>query len=168
MPTTLNYCTEAEMKRRFSTYGITAYADHDEDGVSDTDVTDDSIIRATEEINLYAMQQYSEVGLASSRLIKRWCTDLAVFFHCELRGNPVPESLQREYDRIMAELERVRAGILQIPGLAKRGDLRPSFSNLTVDRRYPRSIIRNVRVTSSEIPSVVRQNNVVDPPTVNQ
>jgi phage gp36-like protein len=162
VPVATVYCTLDDMERKFSSSGVVEFADHDDDGTADTGVVDDAIQQATEEINLYAMQHYSAAGLASSSLINRWCTVLAVAFLCLNRGNPIPVAIQAEYERIMLNLERVRTGEMRLPGVAYRDDTRPTISNLEVDRRYRHNPIRVNGNSSTDAPSVVRRNMVED------
>lgn len=157
------YCTEADMQRLFSIAGVTSFADHDQDGVSDTLVVSDCIDQATEEINLYAWQ-YSAAGLATSTLVNRWCTVLAVYFLCQRRGNPPPDSIAEEFARIMLHLERIRTGDMKIPGVATKGIYSPRFSNLVPDRRFPYSNIRVQRESSDGIPTTLTQKVAGDIP----
>lgn len=156
MPTTL-YCDEADMNRLFSSYGVTAFADHDESGSSDSGVTDDCIIQASQEIDLYCRQQYAAAVLATSDLINRWATVMSVYFLCMRRGNPIPKSIEAEFERIMDLLTKVSTGELVLD-LATDGDRRPSFSNLKVDRRYRDARIRVRRSVSTDAPSVYQQD----------
>jgi phage gp36-like protein len=160
------YCDLDDMQRLFSSYGVTAFADHDGDGQDDSEVTNDCINQATEEINLYCQQWYEPDDLATSTLVNRWCTVLATFFLCERRGNPVPDSLANEFNRIAAKLEQILAGTLKLPGLAMRDDMRPSMSNLTVDRRYRQSRIRVTEQNSTDAPTRLTQDVTTDVPTV--
>ena len=151
------YCSVADVQRLFSSAGVTDYADHDDDGVADTDVVEDCINQATEEIDAYARQRYEQAKLSTSTLINRWCTVLAVYFLCMRRGNTVPQSIASETERILDPdsglLVRLSRGRYQLPGVPLREDLRPSWSNLTIDRRYPRSKTRVVRTNSSDSPT---------------
>lgn len=152
-------CSLADLQRLFSSTGVTSFADHDQNGSDDSGVTDDCINQATEEISLYTQKFYALADLVSSTLINRWATTLGVVFLCQRRGNPVPESLQSEFERIMQKLEQIAAGTLQVPGIAMRANLLPSFDNLTVDQRYPRSTIRVTQANSSEnMPSTLSQD----------
>jgi phage gp36-like protein len=143
------YCTQGEMERFFSAQGVTAFSDHDESGANDTGVVDDCIERATTEITDLAHNWYDQTGLLLSPTVKRWAVVVATFYLCELRGNPVPESIANDYMRIMGPggfLERLAEGKYKLAGVPMRAALVPTFSNLTVDRRYQRS---NVRVTNN-------------------
>lgn len=156
------YCTLADMQRLFSTQGVTAFADHDGDGEADSlngsTVTGDCIDQATEEINFYLLRWYSAAQLATSTLVNRWCTVLAVYFLCQRRGNPDPEIFQAEFERIMAKLELVKPGGFTIPGLPFKSDLRPSFSNMEVDRRFPANRVRVQTANSDNISTTLAQN----------
>lgn len=159
MPLT-TYCTEVQMRRYFSTDGITAFADHDQDGTADDDVITDCIEQATDEINAYAMQRYSAAALSASTLIIRWAVVLATKFLCERRGNSAPASLQSEFERIMLKLQQIPTGIFKLPGVATRSDFRPGFSNLTIDRRYQFSKVRVVHTASDQIPTALPQKTL--------
>lgn len=153
------YTTQAKIERLFSSLGVRYYSDHDETGVTDTDVVTDCISQSDGEIDLYCRGRYSEAGLSGSTLIERWSTILATCYLCERRGNPVPDSLAKEADRIYERLEKIQTGAMQLPGVAFGQDLRPAFSNLTVDRRYRYSKIRVTTPNSSnQTPKMVRHD----------
>ncbi len=155
------YCTIAELQRFLSANAVTDFADHDDDGSADTDVVEDAINQATEEIDLYLRQQYTQANLSTSTLVTRWCCVMSAKFLAERRGNPPPDSVQLEYDRIantadglitqIADLKR------QLPGIARRSEA-PTWSNLEIDRRYARRTARVVRQTSSTSASVKQQH----------
>ena len=149
----------------FSQQGIDAFGDHDGDGVADDGVTTDCIDQATEMLNLYC-QQYSVTGLAASKLVNRWCTVLAVFYLCERRGNQPPDSLQAEYERIIATLEAIHQGRIRLR-VAMNVNTSPSFSNMTIDRRWPFSRVRVVPQSSDGIATVLTQKRADEIPTPN-
>ena len=68
---TTTYCTVAELQRYLSTNAVTDFADHDDDGSADTDVVEDCINQATEEIDLYCRELHTQAQLATSELIPR-------------------------------------------------------------------------------------------------
>ena len=145
------FCVEADINRLLSSAGVTDYADHDEDGTADTGVVDDCIEQASEEISAVANRFYADAQLATSSLVTRWCATMAAYYLCMRRGNPIPESMASEYERV-ADLDtgllgRVGRGAYQLPGLAMQSGVVPSFSNLTVDRRYRR---HRIRVTNTQ------------------
>lgn len=154
------YCTQSDIERLLSAAGALSFADHDENGTAETGVFGDCIDQASGEIELFTNGWYDATGLASSTLVTRWATVMASVFLCQRRGNPVPESLQMEFERISAMLERVRTGELRIPGVAFSADMRPAFSNLTIDRRFNNQRARVVRQSSSG--GAIRQNTAED------
>ena len=160
------YCTESEVERFLSANAVTDFADNDQDGSKDVGVVDDCINQATEEIDLYARQRYTPALLVTSTLINRWAVVIAARFLCQRRGNPVPDSLESEWLRIADPtdgiLVMIAKGKRQLPGIALRADLRPTFSNLVIDRRYQRSTVRVTTTNSSDAPSDQSQDRKVE------
>lgn len=154
------YCTEAEIVRFLSSNAVTDFADNDADGTADTGVVDDCINQATQEIDLYATQRYDQTGLATSTIINRWAVVMASMFLCHRRGNVVPDSIATEWERIQERLQQIAQGTLQLPGVSLRADLRPSFSNLDVDRRRRRSTIRVTPTNSTDAPTALTQDRI--------
>lgn len=158
MAVAVPYCTEAQMNRRFSASGVNQYSDHNYDGNNDTDVVNDAIDAATEEINMYCLPRtYTAALLATSAMIERWCVDLAVCYLCENRGNPPPDSIMASCERIREKLEKVLRGQLDIPGLAFSKPIHLNMYNLEVDRRYRNASIRTEQETS--VPNNVSAKN---------
>lgn len=158
------YCTQAELERLLSANGVLDYADHDDDGSAEAGVVDDTINQATVEIDLYAGQRYSAAALAGSTLVSRWCTIMAAYFLSYRRGNPPPDSIADEFERIANPetglLAKVAAGKLQLSGVPLRADLRPTMSNVTVDRRHLRSTIRVTAQNSSDADTAKTQDKM--------
>lgn len=156
------FCTEVEMKRLFSTAGVDSFADNDNNGSADTGVTDDCINQATSEIADYGTQWYTTTGLASSTTINRWAVVMACFFLCLRRGNDPPDSLKYEFERITNPndgfLIRLQKGQYKLNGVPMRGDLRPSMSNLQIDRGFAHAKPRVVPTVSSDSPTTLRRN----------
>ncbi len=167
---TTTYCTLAELDRYLSANAVIDFADHDGDAAADTDVVEDCVNQATEEIDLYLRQRYTPAALATSTLVNRWCVVLSARFLCHRRGNPVPDSIERDYERIADPgeglLVQVSEGRRQLPGIALREDLRPTWSNLQVDRRYRHSKIRVTKANSSDAPTKLTQDTTLDVPSV--
>lgn len=152
------YCTQNDLEKKFSQVGVEAFSDHEE---TTGDVVADSIEQASGEIDLYCRGRYSVATLSASALITRWCTVLACCMLCECRGNPVPESLAKEAERIYKLLQMILDGKMNLENTQ-----RPGFSNLTIDRRYRRSQQRRIPTTSSNDNAPVRHNAdefIVDP-----
>ena len=158
------YCTKAEIERFLSVQGVVNMADHDEDGIVEAGVIDDAIAEAKGEIDLFCRGRYSEAGLASSTLVNNWAVTIAASALCELRGNTVPDSLNRRVTRIIETLlPKIQTGELNLPGLAFANDSRPAMSNLTVDRRYARSKVRVTQINSTNQTRKVATNYADEP-----
>lgn len=160
----VTYCTITELRRYLSAQGVTDFADHDGDGAADSQVVADAINTATSTINDYVGQRYELSNISdssASTTIKHWCRVLATYYLTQTRGNPVPDSFLNEWDRIANPkdglLVLVRDGRYLISEIKAR-DQRPSFSNLTVDRRLPHSTIRVTRENSSDSPTELTQD----------
>lgn len=158
--------TEAEVERLMSVEMKVDFADHDEDGLADTGIVDDCINEASEEIELALNRRYASADLQSSNLIGRWATMLAATLLCRRRGNMPPESWDEEVQRIRERLEDVASGKKNLPGVSLRADLRPTFSNLRVDRRYRHSKVRVTQTNSSDAPSALDQDTSIEPPAL--
>lgn len=156
---TISLCDQADMERLFSAYGITGFADHDEDGTNDADVVEDCIIQASGEIGMYLGQQYDTDSLASNTLVNRWAALAATYFLTMRRGNPPPVSLDTEFKRLLDPetglIPRIGKGAIKLDGVALKGNRTLSFSNVRIDRRYPQSKVRVLQNISSQQPSVL-------------
>lgn len=165
----MNYCTAADVQRYLSTTGADLWADSELQGQPNPDVYDDVIEQASAEIDLYAQQRYSAASLATSSIISRWCTTIACYFLTIRRGNPPPESLAGEFLRLTDPdtgiLARIAKGLVQLPGLALRADLRPRMSNIKIDRRYVQSKQRVEKETSTDAETKLRQNLMEEVPS---
>ena len=155
------YCTTAELGRYMSAAGVIDWADHTESGTSDTDVVEDQINEATMVIDLYLRERYTAVVMAAHTLVNRWCVRLAAYYLCTLRANPPPDTVAVEFDRIAGDdgyLVRLKAGNMSLPDAAQSDDLRPTFSNTIIDRRYAHSKVRVTRSNSSDAPTKLTQD----------
>lgn len=161
------FCTTAELDRLLSSAGVISFADHDASGASDTDVVEDCINQATAEISDRANAFYSATALSGSRTINRWCVVMSAYFLCMRRGNPIPESIQYEFDRInnMRDglLVKLSEGIYLLAGVARKGDYGPSMSNIEISRSYPfrkQRVQPNSRPIDSTTTSQDRASNI--------
>lgn len=147
------YCTADDLNRYLSSAGIDSYIDHDNDGLGDEAIVDDCIEQASVEIDAYAFRKYAEANLAGDRLLKRWAVVMACRFLCLRRGNSPPESLEIEFQRITDPdrgfLPLLAAGKYKLPGVPLKPGNTPTFSNLTVDRRYRREKVRVTMANSN-------------------
>jgi phage gp36-like protein len=146
---TWTYCTAEDVENFFGATGVAAFASHDLRGSEAT--VDDCIAQATDEINLYVLRRYDEAGVKTSRMLRQWCVVMATVYLCERRGNPVPESLVAEYQRIAEKLPLIMRDEMRIPGVPLKGLNVPMFSNMHIDRRYVRRQQR-VAINSTNMP----------------
>ncbi|TWU22457.1 hypothetical protein Pla52o_35130 [Novipirellula galeiformis] len=151
------YCTADDLNRYLSADGVTAFSDHDDDGFGDSGIVDDCIGRASREIDASALRRYEESRLVGNATLNDWAVVMACRSLCLRRGNMPPESLEMEFHRIVDPdtgfLARLASGRYKLPGLPQKPGNEPTFSNLTVDRRYRNERIRVVRQSSSPEPS---------------
>lgn len=150
-------CSLAELRRFMSPIYADAASDNDQDLVADTDVQEDAINWATYEIQNYATM-YSNASLASNSLVTRWGVVLSACNLAQTRGNGIPAPWAAERDRIYALLERLMTGEFKLKGVALSEDFRPTMSNLTIDRRYRRSVVRVTTPNSSDPPTKLTQD----------
>jgi phage gp36-like protein len=153
--------TRARVERLVSAAAVDAFTDHAE---VDDDVVDDCIEQASGEMLMFLHDRYEESALEATALVNHWCSVWTARLLFIRRGNPVPESLQAEYERVVAYLEKISAGTMNIAGLTLRGDSRPTWSNLRVDRRYPQSKVRVSRNNSSDAPTTLSQDTLQELP----
>lgn len=144
------YCLPEDIENFLGSSGASAFGAHDLRGW-ETNATE-CIEQATDEINLHVHRRYSDEGLQASRMLKRWCVVLASCYFCERRGNPIPDSILADAQRIMELLKGVQTGSILLPGVPYRSPSIPAHSNIVIDRRYPRSQQRVVTQNSPNVP----------------
>lgn len=150
--TAVELTDSAAMQRLFSAAGVEAFSDHESTGEIDDEVVQDAIWDASEEILGAVFNRYDPEQVQRSRQVRTWANFLACYYLCLRRGNDYPASWTPEIERIRTELELIRHG-KGLRGIPLRADLRPTWSNLQVDRRWPRSKVRVVRQTGPNVPS---------------
>lgn len=144
-PTTL-YCTLQQIERRASAEAVELRTDDDAGAINAC------IVEATIEVNGYCERGYSIVALAASNWASQRCLDIAMWFLCSRRLEPVPTTVQQRYDRALKELDEVSKGTRQISDAPQRKAGIPRLSNQTV-KRYPHPHIVTTRHNSTGKPS---------------
>lgn len=124
-PTTV-YCTSADVQQRASVDGVALRLD--DSGA----VIDACIEEATVEVNNYCLTFYDVGGLANSDWVRMKTIRLAIFYLCLRRMNKPPASVERARDDILADLEKVRAGRLDISDTYKSHSSAPQLINQRV------------------------------------
>lgn len=163
---TIAYCTVPDVKRFMSQiFGVDS-ADHNDDGLADTDVIEDAIDAGTEEINISIGKLYAPADIANSKLANRWCVLLSSCALSMNRGNEIPAVWERERERVNELMHRIGNGELPLPGIDTKYDPRPSMSNVRVDRRHSQSTIRVTPNNSTDAPTELTQDKVHSAPTV--
>lgn len=159
-----NYCTAEDLELYLSAVGVTAFADHEEFPSTESTVIAECIERATEEINSVLRTRYDIVALAGNALLKHWSTVMACRYLCLRRGNMPPESLEFEYreivDRETGKLVDAARGKLNLLSSFRPQDNVPSFSNLTVDRRYIDEKVRVRTRSSNNLATKLEQDRI--------
>src|SRR5581483_10328272 len=129
--------------------------------INPTRVTN-AITRATSDINDYAGQQYSATSMAAHPTINSWCAWLACYYLSRSRGNPPPEEYAIEKDEIHRKLQLIANQQYKLNDCALRADMRPTMSNLTVDRRFRQTKVRVLKSISTSQPTTLQQNTEND------
>lgn len=154
--------TKDQMERYLSLCGIIMFSDHERTGVEIDAVIDDCIRRASGELIGYIYPTYSVENIALSETVGEWATAISCFYLCKRRGNTPPESLYEDYDRIMGKPDGLvwdlRRGRFILPEIPKQDYGTPTFSNLTVDRRFRREKVRVTTANSSKVPTEIEQD----------
>lgn len=142
---TTAYCSITDVQNRLSAEGVTLRTD-DSPPTSYGEV----ITEASTEIDEYCLHRYTAANLAVSDWVRFRASVIAAVLLCERRGNPVPRSLEKRYDKLMERLEKVREGTLNIPDLAMRKEEVPVLSNVRIRLDpFPRTVVENNRSTGT-------------------
>lgn len=141
------YATEADVQAFASTDGESLrLTDQGEVSPTVTELaylTTNGLSYATARINLYCLGKYDSSELAKSWLVNEWCVIITCRWLCQRRFNPVPESLQKQYEETIKLLEQVQAGVYQLTDIGQRNASGPTWSNVIVRPEYE---MRKVRV----------------------
>lgn len=132
--------SQVEIERIWSEEAALDRADDDNDGQAETDVWSDIITEATDECGFYLEMWYDPADYVNNAWCRRAASVCGAFFLSQRRG--MEAQYVSRYERIIAKLEAIAAGRLQIPRLPQRADLTPSMSNYSVSNQYAVSKIR--------------------------
>lgn len=164
---TAQYTTTEELERLLSAIGVNAFSDNDHDSETNDDVVDEVITQASAEVASYIARQYEIGTLGNDVQVREWTTIVAAYKLCFRRGNMPPESLAYRYEQLMDQDKGILAliadrhrwkGRLLTATRRKDKAMHPTFSNLTVDRRYPYERIRVTTQNSNEEPTKLEQD----------
>lgn len=146
------FATTSHLNRYLSQYGILAWADHDQDGVSDDNVLGDCQTYGFTFLTGRLSHKYSVATMAQAPMLIEIEAIITLRELCLRRGNAPPASLEMRYQEITREgglLDEIVKGRMYL--VDENGNpLRPlvsgspSHSNLMVDRGFSEKRIRVV------------------------
>lgn len=151
--------SDAQLERYLSVFGVTSFADHDDDGVADTSVVDDCKTFGTSFIVGWLSQRYTYANLVNSQMLPEITAIVVLRELCLRRGNAPPASLELRYQELVREggdLDRIASGKLPLVDsngnrIAQRNGGAPSHANITVDRRFAEKKLRVITGSSNLI-----------------
>lgn len=151
MPETLayTYTTQCEIDRIMSIPSREDYSEDDEDSLTTlpSEVVNDAIVQATDEINVYCLRYYTESSLANNSYVRRIATWIACHLLTQRKGEQA--RYEGQYNKAIEWLTKVHDGAMQIPRIAQRSDLVPCHSNYVIDERFSKAKIRVQQETST-------------------
>ncbi len=152
------YCTANDIANRLSAAGVAARVDD-----SPPDVLGDVLDEASREVDEHCQPRYGS-NLASSNIVKHWCATIAATMLCERRGNPVPNSLARRYQKTMESMEAVLLHGRLIPDIAERKAGVPTMSNVHTQLvPSPRTVVEaGVRRSTGKAEGYTRNTDNID------
>lgn len=138
------------------------FLDEDNDGLPDTDIVNDVIYEATDEVNLYAEEHYQPSALANNLWVRRCASYLGVYHASRRRADP--GKYAKKYEYYIDLLQKILDGKMEIPRLPKRYDDTPALSNFKITDIVPVGKIRvQPEISSGGIGS--RQHLMPDNPS---
>jgi hypothetical protein len=139
-----DYTTADRLAKRVSQLGVDLRADHDPD-----DATAEAIGSASADVVFFCWR-YDPDALSQSDWAAKVATDLAVYYLCALRLNPVPKTVELMYERAYEQLTKVQDGKAVVPDApAGRGGAPTVTNQRVVLDRYPN--IRTERPRSTGV-----------------
>ena len=146
----LAWCTQADVEDVLSQEGVVWASDDDRDGIMTEANVTNAIARARIHIMQYIGTKYASDAIAVTEWGQWVGAKRAVYELMTRRNEGVPASLQMWWEELLAFLERVAAGTMQIPdaeALQNFGGI--AVSNVTHDMRPQIKQIRKVGPTST-------------------
>lgn len=150
------YATLTEARHVLSSSGVDLRLDDGDDGSDAIEETDQEIEQATHYL-------YTAASLATSRWVKQKAKNILAYLLCTRRGNPAPAGIAERYVRALEQLERVRLGVLNIPGAVMSKAAVPTMSNMRPTMRpFPRSVVERQRSTGKAEGYQQKNNDPLD------
>ena len=149
------YCSEADLEAILSVDGKIGSVDDDNDASEsaiEKTYIDAAINWGTDRVNFYCLARYAAADLANSWIVNHWTVICAAKWLSSRRGNPPPASIDDLYEDALKDMEMVRKGDAQVPGMGLRTAAWPAWSNIRVDQLYTLRKIRVERPISEQSP----------------
>lgn len=147
-PSGAAYCASGDVSARLSQFGLGLRTDDDPATVTDC------IANAASDIDVRLLPIYSAAELLLSRWVHFASRALSVYYVCLRRNEPVPASVQAEYDKTMDELAALVAGQMTLPGAAKKNaQMRVSNTRYDLTRFPSQRIVRPQSTPASGLPT---------------
>lgn len=151
------YCSLTNLQDRLSDDGVNLRIDDKPTVITAV------INRASAKLEGYCRPRYDPTQLVNSAWALEAATSIALRYLCKRRGNPVPASIERDFQELISddgksgELQMVRRGSFQIPDIPMRKVDVPVMSNLhpRLDP-FPRTTVE--RNNSTGTPTGYTQN----------
>ena len=160
------FCTDLQLERYMSSYGVISYSDNNQDGATDTLVVDDCKTYGMQFLVGILAQRYTYALLTTAPMMAELAAIIILRELCLRRGNAPPASLEARYHEITdkdALLDQIAKGRVQL--VDTNGDLirmntsnLPSHSNLMIDRRFSERQQRVISGSSNTTPSKLRRD----------
>lgn len=144
------YCVQADVESILGATFVKRRGDDNEDGaLSTTELSyvTDAIDRAATTMNATLEMRYTLSELSGNDWCK-WCNAIiAAVFVSERRGNNIPPSTAREYDKYQEDLKGIKSGKMKVPQASDNFGPSPMVSNMLIDMGNHRN---QIRVDTSE------------------
>lgn len=152
--------TRQELINRYGEDAIEEWSDHRDLGGPIEDYIDYHIDWASNEIMSLLGERYELAQLQASALVSNFCMVLSAYFLSTSRGNPPPQELFEQFERVMLRLANIAKGSEDLRddsgnSLATRGTRQPTLSNRSIDRRFHERKVRTDRRTGTQPPNTV-------------
>ena len=143
-----SYCTLTDVQRVLSVAGVNLRLD------DDPSVYPAVLDEASRQVDLYLVGDYDAAGLADNAWVRYATATFAAWEFATRRGNPAPTGIQKRFERYEDRLEKIAAGLMHVPGLARRRTDVPTLSQprIRLDP-YPRTVIERKRGSSRNHPT---------------
>jgi hypothetical protein len=139
------YCAIEDVEDVLSVSGVSLRSD---DLPESPTAYGDVIARAGNRMNMFLFKRYDPNSLATSDLVKDWASIIAAYYLCVRRGNPPPTGIAILYEGVMTDLQDIRSGLAEIPGIAARKSYAPVMSIMRATQRpFPRAVVEKARST---------------------